>query len=185
MRQTEIAECGLASLTMIANFHGLDIDLGTMRRRFAPSLRGAALKTLMGLADRIGLTPRAVKLPLEQLANLHVPALLHWDMNHYVVLERVKDNRALIHNPDGRSAWMPMAEVSDHFTGVALELRPSHDFQIGKKWERLRLPQLWHDGHEAGVASSACADAGSASICAGVALLYAACNRPSLARARQ
>jgi ATP-binding cassette subfamily B protein RaxB len=76
VRQTEIAECGLASLTMVANFHGLDIDLGTMRRRFAPSLRGAALKTLIGLADRIGLTPRAVKLPLEQLGNLHVPAVL-------------------------------------------------------------------------------------------------------------
>lgn len=89
VRQTEIAECGLASLTMVANYHGLDIDLGTMRRRFAPSLRGAALKTLIGLADRIGLTPRAVKLPLEQLPNLHVPAVLHWDMNHYVVLERV------------------------------------------------------------------------------------------------
>ena len=147
VRQTEIAECGLASLTMVANFHGLDIDLGTMRRRFAPSLRGAALKTLIGLADRIGLTPRAVKLPLEQLGNLHVPAVLHWDMNHYVVLERVKGGangfRALIHNPDGRSTWMPMAEVSDHFTGVALELRPSNDFQTGKQRERLRLSQLW------------------------------------------
>lgn len=144
VRQTEIAECGLASLTMVANYHGLDIDLGTMRRRFAPSLRGAALKTLIGLADRIGLTPRAVKLPLEQLANLQVPAVLHWDMNHYVVLERVKGEKALIHNPDGRSAWMPMAEVSDHFTGVALELRPSNDFQTGKQRERLRLSQLWH-----------------------------------------
>lgn len=143
VRQTEIAECGLASLTMVANYHGLDIDLGTMRRRFAPSLRGAALKTLMGLADRIGLTPRAVKLPLEQLPNLHVPAVLHWDMNHYVVLERVKGEKALIHNPDGRSIWMQMAEVSDHFTGVALELRPSNDFQTGKQRERLRLSQLW------------------------------------------
>lgn len=143
VRQTEIAECGLASLTMVANFHGLDIDLGTMRRRFAPSLRGAALKTLIGLADRIGLTPRAVKLPLEQLGNLHVPAVLHWDMNHYVVLERVKGEKALIHNPDGRSTWMAMAEVSDHFTGVALELRPSNDFQTGKQRERLRLSQLW------------------------------------------
>ena len=114
-----------------------------MRRRFAPSLRGAALKTLIGLADRIGLTPRAVKLPLEQLGNLHVPAVLHWDMNHYVVLERVKGEKALIHNPDGRSTWMPMAEVSDHFTGVALELRPSNDFQTGKQRERLRLSQLW------------------------------------------
>lgn len=143
VRQTEIAECGLASLTMVANYHGLDIDLGTMRRRFAPSLRGAALKTLIGLADRIGLTPRAVKLPLEQLGNLHVPAVLHWDMNHYVVLERVKGEKALIHNPDGRSTWMPMAEVSDHFTGVALELRPTNDFQTGKARERLKLAQLW------------------------------------------
>jgi ATP-binding cassette, subfamily B, bacterial CvaB/MchF/RaxB len=143
VRQTEIAECGLASLTMVANYHGLDIDLGTMRRRFAPSLRGAALKTLISIADRIGLTPRAVKLPLEQLGNLHVPAVLHWDMNHYVVLEQVKGNKALIHNPDGRSTWMMMAEVSDHFTGVALELRPSNDFQTGKHRERLKLSQLW------------------------------------------
>ena len=147
IRQTEIAECGLACLTMVANFHGLDIDLGTMRRRFAPSLRGAALRSLIGLADRIGLTPRAVKLPLEQLGNLQVPAVLHWDMNHSVVLERVKGGannfRALIHNPDGRSAWLTMAEVSDHFTGVALELRPSDSFETGSQRERLRLPQLW------------------------------------------
>jgi ATP-binding cassette, subfamily B, bacterial CvaB/MchF/RaxB len=143
VRQTEIAECGLASLTMVANFHGLDIDLGTMRRRFAPSLRGAALKTLIGLADRIGLTPRAVKLPLEQLGNLHVPAVLHWDMNHYVVLERVKGEKALIHNPDGRSTWMPLEQVSEHFTGVALELRPSDNFETGKQRERLKLSQLW------------------------------------------
>jgi len=143
VRQTEIAECGLASLTMVANFHGLDIDLGTMRRRFAPSLRGAALKTLIGLADQIGLTPRAVKLPLESLPGLNVPAVLHWDMNHYVVLERVNGEKALIHNPDGRSAWMPMAEVSEHFTGVALELRPSNDFLTGQQRERLKLSQLW------------------------------------------
>lgn len=143
VRQTEIAECGLASLTMIANYYGLDIDLGTMRRRYAPSLRGAALKTLIGLADRIGLIPRAVKLQLEELPNLHVPAVLHWDMNHFVVLERVRNDKALIHNPDGRSTWMDMAEVSNHFTGVALELRPSSDFQSGKERERLRLAQLW------------------------------------------
>lgn len=143
VRQTEVAECGLACLTMIANFHGLDIDLGSMRRRYSPSLRGAPLRALIALADKIGLTPRAVKLPLEQLGNLHLPAVLHWNMNHYVVLEAVKGDSALIHNPDGRSAWLPLAEVSNHFTGVALELRPSDDFQPGDQRERLRLPQLW------------------------------------------
>ena len=142
-RQTEIAECGLACLTMVANYHGLDVDLGTMRRRFTPSMRGAALRSLIGQADKLGLTPRAVKLPLEQLANLHLPAVLHWDMNHYVVLESVRDDKALIHNPASGSRWMPMTEVSDHFTGVALELRPSDNFETGSHRERLKLSQLW------------------------------------------
>ncbi|MBX9732308.1 MAG: peptidase domain-containing ABC transporter [Sphingomonas sp.] len=144
VRQTEIAECGLASLTMVANYHGLNVDLGTMRRRFAPSLRGAALRSLIGLADKIGLTPRAVKLPLEQLPNLHVPAILHWDLSHYVVLERVNGGKALIHNPDGRSTWMAIGEVSNHFSGVALELRPSANFETREQRERLKLSQLWH-----------------------------------------
>jgi ATP-binding cassette, subfamily B, bacterial CvaB/MchF/RaxB len=143
VRQTEVAECGLACLTMVANYHGLDVDLGTMRRRFAPSMRGAALRSLIGLADKIGLTPRAVKLPLDQLANLHVPAVLHWDMNHYVVVECIKGAKVLIHNPDGRSTWMRLDELSNHFTGVALELRPSDNFETGKYRERLKLSQLW------------------------------------------
>jgi ATP-binding cassette subfamily B protein RaxB len=143
VRQTEIAECGLACLTMVAGFHGLDVDLGTMRRRFVPSLRGAPLRSLIGIADRIGLTPRAVKLPLEQLPNLQMPCILHWDMNHYVVLEQVRGRRSLIHNPDGRSIWMPLAQISEHFTGVALELRPSDNFERGQDRQTLKLSQLW------------------------------------------
>ncbi|MAW91062.1 MAG: ABC transporter [Altererythrobacter sp.] len=143
IRQTEVAECGLASLTMVANYHGLDIDLGTMRRRYSPSMRGAPLRALINLADQIGLTPRAVKLPLEELGSLHMPAVLHWDLNHYVVIEEVKGGKALIHNPDGRSTWMPLQEVSDHFTGVALELRPSYDFDRVSLREKLRISQLW------------------------------------------
>ncbi len=143
VRQTEVAECGLACLTMVANFHGLDIDLGSMRRRYSPSLRGAPLRSLIALADKMGLTPRAVKLPLDQLGNLAMPAVLHWDMNHYVVIEAVKNGKALIHNPDGRSSWIPLEEVSNHFTGVALELRPSDNFEVGDQRERLKLPQLW------------------------------------------
>ncbi|HET9638296.1 MAG TPA: peptidase domain-containing ABC transporter [Allosphingosinicella sp.] len=142
VRQVEAAECGLACLTMIANYHNFDTDLGTIRRRFSLSLRGAALRVLIGYADQIGLTPRAVKLPLEGLPKLNLPAILHWDMNHYVVLEQMKGDKALIHNPAGSSAWMPMAELSDHFTGVALELRPSDNFEITAQPERLRLPQL-------------------------------------------
>ena len=64
-------------------------------------------------------------------------------MNHYVVLERVRNNRALIHNPDGQSKNMPLDEVSRHFTGVALELRPCADFKVTTLGDRLKLSQLW------------------------------------------
>jgi ATP-binding cassette subfamily B protein RaxB len=143
IRQTEIAECGLACLGMVAGYHGLDVDLGALRRKFVPSQRGANLRSLIMAADKIGLTSRALKLPLEQLADLHVPAILHWDMNHYVVLERVRRGRALIHNPDGRTAWLALNDVSAHFTGVALELRPSETFERGTQRERLKITQLW------------------------------------------
>lgn len=143
VRQTEVAECGLAALTMVADYHGLETDLGTMRRRFSPSLRGATLQALIGFADSIGLSSRAIRLPLDELARLHMPAVLHWDLNHYVVLERVVKGKALIHDPAGSSRLMDLAEVSKHFTGVALELRPSQTFEASRQRERLRLPQLW------------------------------------------
>jgi ATP-binding cassette, subfamily B, bacterial CvaB/MchF/RaxB len=143
IRQTEATECGLAALTMVANYHGFDSDLGTLRRQFQPSLRGATLKSLISMADQMGLTPRAVKLSLANLQDLHLPAILHWNMNHYVVLEQVARGKALIHNPEGTSQWRPIEELSQHFTGVALELRPADDFEPSGQRERLKLSQLW------------------------------------------
>ncbi len=145
VRQTEVTECGLACLAMIAGYHGLDIDLGTLRRRFIMSMRGAPLKSVMGIADTIGLTTRAVKLPIEELANLNLPAILHWDMSHYVVVEKVDKGKALIHDPAGHSKWLKQSELSKHFTGVALELRPADNFETGKQRETLKLRQLWRN----------------------------------------
>ncbi|MEO7827856.1 MAG: cysteine peptidase family C39 domain-containing protein, partial [Allosphingosinicella sp.] len=143
VRQTEVTECGLAALAMVANFHGLEVDLATLRRRFRPSLRGASLKALIGMADQLGFTSRAVKAPLDQIGKLALPAVLHWDMHHYVVLEAVRRGKALIHDPAGRSRWLPLADISDHFTGVALELRPADDFEPARAGARLRLSSLW------------------------------------------
>lgn len=141
--QTEVAECGLASLAMIANYYGMDVGLGALRRRFQPSPRGASLKSLIAIADQMALIPRAVKLPLEQLDAIHMPAILHWDMNHYVVLEKIRYGKALIHNPEGLSRWYAFEELSEHFTGVALELRPAEDFEPLHQRDRLRMSQLW------------------------------------------
>jgi len=143
IRQTEISECGLACIAMVANYHGFKIDLGSIRRRFATSLRGTSLKTLMAMSDRIGLAPRPVKLPIEELMNLRMPAILHWDLNHFVVLEKVSGDKALVHNPASASKWIDKNLLSKHFTGVALELLPTDDFKPGEETKRLKLAQLW------------------------------------------
>ena len=101
------------------------------------------MKSLIATSDFVGLNSRAVKVPLEKLSDLHLPAILHWDMNHFVVIERVTGSKALIHNPEGSSRWLTLNEISLHFTGVALELRPADDFEQSGQRERLRLPQLW------------------------------------------
>jgi len=145
VRQSEIADCGLACIAMVASFHGLDIDLATLRRRVPTSPRGVPLRALMDIADKVGLTPRAVKLPLEELSDLSAPCILHWDLNHYVVMEGVRGKTALIHNPDGHSGPMRFDEISKHFTGIALELQPNVNFQRGDIREKLKLSQLWQN----------------------------------------
>ena len=142
-RQTEIAECGIACIAMVANYHGMRTDLAALRARFAPSSRGAPLQGLIDVANELGFLPRPVTVPLNALRYLRCPAILHWDMNHYVVLERVRGDKCLIHDPARHSRQMTMAEVAEHFTGVALELMPRGMLEQGDQRQRLSLSRLW------------------------------------------
>jgi len=128
MLQTEAAECGVACLAMVARFHGHDVDLAGLRRRFSTSLKGATLARVMAMAGQLGLTCRPLKLELEELAQLKTPCVLHWDLNHFVVLKRVGKHRVTIHDPARGIRKLSLREVSAHFTGVALELSPAADF---------------------------------------------------------
>jgi len=87
--QTEASECGLASLTMVAHYFGYRADLPHLRRRFGMSLKGATLKDVMRVADQIGLASRPLRLELSELTQLRLPCILHWDLNHFVVLNSV------------------------------------------------------------------------------------------------
>ena len=144
VRQVEATECGIASLTMIANYHGMSIDLSFLRQRFQPSMRGASLKHLIEYADDLNLLPRAVQVPLDALHTLTLPAILHWGFNHCVVIERVKGKKVLIHDPGGSSSWITLERVSQLFTGVALEIEPSADFEPQVSRTAMSFSKLWH-----------------------------------------
>ncbi|HUB13751.1 MAG TPA: peptidase domain-containing ABC transporter [Acetobacteraceae bacterium] len=143
IRQAEAAECGLACLTMIAAFYGQRTDLAGLRRRYPVSLKGMTLVGLIEAAQRIGLAGRALRLEPENLARLRLPAILHWDMNHFVVLKRVtRSGRIVIQDPALGERRLRACEASDHFTGVALELTPAAEFQPGGRIIKQRLVDL-------------------------------------------
>src|SRR5215831_10930923 len=120
--QTEGAECGLACLAMVASFHGYRTDLASLRQHHAISLQGATLATLVHIATRLHLASRPVRLDLDDLDKLTLPAILHWDFNHFVVVTQIKSHMVVVHDPAQGRRILSFAEVSKHFTGVALEL---------------------------------------------------------------
>ncbi|HYS13330.1 MAG TPA: peptidase domain-containing ABC transporter [Burkholderiaceae bacterium] len=140
--QTEGAECGLACLTMVAAFHGYDTDLATLRRRHPISLKGATMAHLIQIAAGLELAARPVKVELQDLDGLALPAILHWDFNHFVVLVGVQRGRAVIHDPARGRCEVDLAEVSRHFTGVCLELAPASGFRPRKERQQVAVLDL-------------------------------------------
>ncbi|HSV69500.1 MAG TPA: peptidase domain-containing ABC transporter [Methylibium sp.] len=140
--QTEAAECGLACLAMVAAHHGLRTDLATLRQRFSLSLKGATLADLVRMAGEMQLTTRPLRAELEHLPQLQTPCILHWDLNHFVVLAEVKRGMAVIHDPARGECRMPLAELSRHFTGVVLELSPGAGFEPKVERQQIGWRQL-------------------------------------------
>jgi ATP-binding cassette subfamily B protein RaxB len=140
--QTEAAECGLACLAMVSAHHGLNSDLPTLRQRFSVSMKGATLADLVRLASQLQLNARALRAEMEHLPELAMPCVLHWDLNHFVVLKEVRRGVAVIHDPARGVRRLPLAEVSKHFTGVVLELTPQADFTPHTERQDVTLRQL-------------------------------------------
>ncbi|MFT5210935.1 MAG: ATP-binding cassette subfamily B protein RaxB [Flavobacterium sp.] len=142
--QAEAAECGIACMAMVATWHGYQCSLFTMRQRFGSSSRGATLQSLMGFADALELTPRALRIELKELKSLSLPAILHWNFNHFVVLKSINRNKVIIHDPAVGIRTYSLEEVGQRFTGIALELNPRSTFGASiDKNEPKNVLKIW------------------------------------------
>ena len=141
--QSEASECGLACLAMVATHFGHNVDLLTLRQRHPVSIQGMTLAQLIRVADRIGLLSRPVRLELEELAELARPCILHWEMKHFVVLQRVVKSGAVILDPAVGRRRLDWDTLNTHFSGVALELSPGQRFEPQDDSQRLRLMDFW------------------------------------------
>ena len=141
--QAEAAECGLACLAMVAQKYGFKTDLASLRRKYPVSLKGATLPNLVAIADKMGLSSRPLRVELDCLKETETPAILHWNMNHFVVLIKATKTQVIIHDPARGEVKLSYEEVSNHFTGIVLELRPSPLFKKIKEILPVKLSDLW------------------------------------------
>ena len=141
--QTEHSECALACLAMISGYYDHKIDIATLRNRYSVSQHGVTLKDVIRTAERMNLASRAVRLELEEIGKLKCPAILHWGMNHFVVLKKISSGKLIIHDPAFGIRSVSLKDAGKDFTGVALELTPACDFKEKDEEKKLRISQLW------------------------------------------
>ena len=142
VHQTESSECGLACLAMICGNFGKNVDLIALRRQFNLSARGTSLSGLTGIAEPLGLTTRPLSLDIDEIGALKLPCILHWEFNHFVVLVSVRRNGVVLHDPARGRRTVSLVELSQSFTGVALESWPGSAFTADTVRNRLNLGKL-------------------------------------------
>lgn len=150
--QSEVAECGITCIAMIAFYHGYKVNMLAMRQRYPVGTQGITVKHILKIADDIGLSGRVLKLELGQLSKLRGPAILHWNFNHFVTLASVNRTGIVIHDPAKGKIKLDWQQVSEAFTGIAIELTPTSAFTEAD--ERVRMPLKAFIGDIEGLTSS-------------------------------
>ena len=123
-----------------------------LRQKFPQSVKGANLKQLIDQSQVMGFNARPLRLELSDLKDLKTPCILHWDLNHFVVLQKVTRHQIKLLDPALGQRRMSFSEASKHFTGVALELTPQPNFTQTAQRPSFSLSQL--TGHVHGLSTS-------------------------------
>lgn len=141
--QTEISECGLACLAMVARYHGHDTNLAALRQRYPVSSRGMNLQQIAYLGTVLKMDYTGCRLELDEMDQLTLPCILHWELNHFVVLRQVTKKGIVIHDPAIGVRHLSWEEASQSFTGVALQFYPQADFKPIKEKKTISLYEFW------------------------------------------
>lgn len=140
--QTEASECGLACLAMLLGAHGVHTDLATLRSRHGAVPQGMTVADFVAFAEVERLQCRAVQLEMRELGALRLPAMLHWDMGHFVVLSALRGDRCVVLDPAVGERVMSRRELARHFTGVAVEAWPASHFERREEAQRISIRRL-------------------------------------------
>ncbi|NLA27266.1 MAG: ATP-binding cassette domain-containing protein, partial [Firmicutes bacterium] len=132
--QMEALECGAACLAMVLAYFGKWVPLEQVRTDCGVSRDGSNANNMLKAARHYGLTARGFRYELTQLkTEAYFPCIIHWNMNHFVVLCGFKGNQAILNDPAKGIVKIPMAEFDQSYTGICLLFTPGKSFMKSGK----------------------------------------------------
>lgn len=127
--QMEATECGAASLAMVLASYKSFIPLEHLRVDCGVSRDGSKASNILKAARRYGLAPKGFRMETEKLANVKMPCILHWNFNHFVVLEGFKHGKVYLNDPAAGKRTITWEELDRAFTGVVITFEPSETYE--------------------------------------------------------
>lgn len=143
IRQVELSECGLICVLMISNYHGHQLDRHALRAMDKSGIQGSTLVDLINILEKLQFKTRAIRVEVQGLHQVLCPAILHWNMNHFVVLKSLRARYAIIHDPALGRRKISLDALSKSFTGVVLEIEKAVDFSALSSSNTLKLFDLF------------------------------------------
>lgn len=126
--QQSAIECGLACLAMILTYHGREISIGELRAQSGLGRDGLSALSIVKIARNHNMRVRAISLQQSDLRNVPLPAIIHWEFNHFVVVERWTQSEVDIVDPAQGRRHLSYQEFDKSFTGVVITLEPGVHF---------------------------------------------------------
>ena len=127
--QMEMLECGAACLAMILAYHKKWIPLEKVREACAVNRDGSNAKYIVMAARNYGFTAQGFRGEVEDVKKAQLPAIIHWNFNHFVVLTGFSDKHAFINDPASGEIKVPLEAFDKAFTGIYMTFEPNESFQ--------------------------------------------------------